>query len=246
MFCSCLHVYIPDLLASRALSNLYPVFLHILAPVSRATTLRRVLYRIRVNHRASSILATAQVLSYASPAPFLSLSSGTISSYTRAYLSSVPCHMGCQWDDLVHSQGARCRRRTCVDSRVHRDKSHGDSAPVEPHGHEMPPPKRTRSGKATGILAAWSAVRTRRKSAARIPKTTINREPKEVGSGTRKLAAPNSKGNHRLPLLGPKFPQGWAEEDADGRLIWVEGSVGEGVVEEQQEQAQEDKLFEIS
>jgi len=126
-----------------------------------------------------------------------------------------------------------------------RDESHGDGAPVEHHGYEMPPPKRAGSGKATGILAARSAARTRRKPAARIPKPIINREPKEMGSGARKLADPNSQGNHRLPLLGPRFPQGWAEQDADGRLIWVEGSVEKGVVEQQREQAQEDKLFKI-
>jgi hypothetical protein len=58
-------------------------------------------------------------------------------------------------------------------------------------------------------------------------------------------ADPNSQADRCLSLLGPRFPQGWAEEDADGRLIWVEGSVEEGVVEQQQEQVQEDKLFEI-
>ena len=126
-----------------------------------------------------------------------------------------------------------------------RDESYGDDAPMGPHGYEMPPSKRAGSGKVTGISAARSAARTRRKPAARIPKTTLNRKPKEVGSGTRKLAAPNSQGDHRLPLLGPRFPQGWAEEDADGRLIWVEGGVVEGVVEEQQEREQEDKLIEI-
>jgi hypothetical protein len=125
-----------------------------------------------------------------------------------------------------------------------RDESHDDGAPVEIHSYEMPPPKRARNGK-TGILAARSAARTRCKPAAMIPKQTINGQPKEVGSGARKLAAPNSQGNHHLPLLGPRFPQGWAEEDADGRLIWVEGSVEEEVVEQQQEQFQEDKLFKI-
>ena len=126
-----------------------------------------------------------------------------------------------------------------------RGESHGDGAPVELDDYEMPPPKRTRSGKATGILAARSAARTRRKPAARIPKQRLNREPKEVGSGASKLAVPNSQGNHCLPLLGPRFPQGWAEEDADGRLIWVEGSVEAGVVEQKQVQVQDDKLFEI-
>jgi hypothetical protein len=116
---------------------------------------------------------------------------------------------------------------------------------VEHYGYEMPPPKRAGSGKATGILAARSAARTRRKPAARIPKAIIKSEPKEMGSGATKFADPNSQGNHRLPLLGPRFPQGRAEEDADGRLIWVEGSVEKGVVEQQQEQAQEDKLFKI-
>jgi hypothetical protein len=126
-----------------------------------------------------------------------------------------------------------------------RDESHDDGAPVEIHSYEMPPRERTGTGKATGILAARSAARTRRKPAARIPKTTKNGKPMEVGSGARKLAAPNSQGNHHLPLLGPRFPQGWAEEDADGRLIWVEGSVEEGVMEQQREQVQEDKLFKI-
>jgi hypothetical protein len=45
-------------------------------------------------------------------------------------------------------------------------------------------------------------------------------------------------------LLGPRLQQGWAEEDADGRLIWVEGSVDEGVVEQQQEQVQLFKILE--
>jgi hypothetical protein len=121
-----------------------------------------------------------------------------------------------------------------------REESYGDDAPVELHGYRMSPPRRAGSGKETGILTAQSAARTRRKSAARIPKTTINREPKEMGSGARKLAAPNLQANHRLPLLGPRFPQGWAE-GADGRLIWLEGSVDGGVVEQQQGQAQGDK-----
>jgi hypothetical protein len=84
------------------------------------------------------------------------------------------------------------------------DESHGDRFPVGLHGCRMPPPKRARSGKATGILAARSAARTRRKPVDRIPNTIIiNGKPKEVGSGARKLAAPNSQGNHRLPMLGP-------------------------------------------
>ena len=126
-----------------------------------------------------------------------------------------------------------------------RDKSHDDGAPVEHYNYEMLPQKRARSSKATGILAARSAARIRRKPAARIPNKTINREPKEVGNGAMKPADPNSQANHCLPLLGPRFPQGWAEEDADGRLIWVEGSVEKGVVEQQQEQAQEVKFFKI-
>jgi hypothetical protein len=60
---------------------------------------------------------------------------------------------------------------TAVSTGKHRrDESHDDGAPVEHHGYEMPPQKRARSGKATGILAARSAARTRRKPAARIPK----------------------------------------------------------------------------
>jgi hypothetical protein len=126
-----------------------------------------------------------------------------------------------------------------------RHESHGEGVPAEHYGYVMLPPKRAGSAKTTGILAARSAARTRRKPAARIPKQRINGDPKKVGSGARKLADPNSQGNHRLPLLGPRFQQGWAEEDADGRLIWVEGSVEDGVVERQQEQTQGDKLFEI-
>ena len=79
-----------------------------------------------------------------------------------------------------------------------RDESHGDDAPIGPHGYEMPPSKRAGSGKVTGISAARSAARTRRKPAARIPKTTLNRKSKEVGSGARKLAALNSQGGHCL------------------------------------------------
>jgi hypothetical protein len=121
------------------------------------------------------------------------------------------------------------------------DESYGDGAPEDLQGHEMPPPKRTGNINTTGVLAARSVARTRRKPAAKIPQMKINREPKEVGSGTRKLPDPNSQGNHHLPSLGPRFPQGWAEEDADGRLIWVEESVEEEVVG----QVQQDKLFEI-
>ena len=123
------------------------------------------------------------------------------------------------------------------------DESHDGDASVELHGYEMPPKKRAGSCRAAGILAARSTASTCRTPTARIPISMINREPKEVGSGARKLAPPNSQANHRLPLLGPRFPQGWAD-DADGRLLCVEGSA-KGVVEQQQAQTQGDKLFKI-
>ena len=133
---------------------------------------------------------------------------------------------------------------TVVVGKRCRDEPHGDGGPLELDGHEMLRPKRARANKATGILTAQSATRTRRKRAARIPETNINRKPMKAGRVVERLATPNSQGIYRRSLPGPRFPQGWAEEDPDGRLIWVEGSVEEKVVQQRQ-QEQEDELFKI-
>ena len=109
----------------------------------------------------------------------------------------------------------------------------GDGGMAGTHTHEMPPPKRARDGRAgaeKGILkAARSAARTRHKPATRIPKQNIKGKPKEVGRGAERLATPNSRGIYRQSLLGPSLQQGWAVA-AEGRPIWVEGSVDEEVV----------------
>jgi hypothetical protein len=136
-----------------------------------------------------------------------------------------------------------------------RDESHGDGAPVIVDGHRTPPQKRVRGDKPNGIFkAAWSAApRTHRKSVTRIPKTSINYEPKQPVRGAERLATPYSHGFHHRSLLGPSLQQGWAEEAADGQLIWVEGSVEEmarrtdsTVQQQQQQQEQEqEEGFEI-
>jgi hypothetical protein len=135
-----------------------------------------------------------------------------------------------------------------------RDESHGDSdkVPAVVDSHEMPPQIRVRGGKANGILkTAQSATTTRQMSATRIPKTRINSEPKQPVRGAERLASPDSQGLHRRSLLGPSVQQGWAEEAADGQLIWVEGSVEETVhriddaVQQQQQEEGQQQLFEI-
>ena len=62
---------------------------------------------------------------------------------------------------------------------------------------------------------------------ARIPKSGTNYEPKQPVRGAERLATPDSQGLHHRSLLGPSLQQGWAEEAADGQLIWVDGSVEE-------------------
>jgi len=81
---------------------------------------------------------------------------------------------------------------------------------------------------------------------ARIPKSKVNCKPKEAGREAKRLATPNAQGIHRQTLLGPGFQQGWAEEAADGRLIWVEGNVEETVQQQQQQQEEvKDEYFKI-
>src|SRR5260370_19298524 len=75
-----------------------------------------------------------------------------------------------------------------------RDEPHGDGGSLELDGHEMLPPKRARANKATGILTAQSAPRTRRKRAARIPETNINRKPMKAARVVERLATPNYQG----------------------------------------------------
>jgi hypothetical protein len=45
------------------------------------------------------------------------------------------------------------------------------------------------------LKAARSALRSHHKPAARIPKSRINREPKEAGRRAERLATPNSQGD---------------------------------------------------
>ena len=107
---------------------------------------------------------------------------------------------------------------TAAPAKRRRHESHDDGTPQ----------KRTRGDKPNGVLkAVGSTIRTRHKSAARIPKTKTNGEPKEAGRGAERLAIPDSQGIHHRSLLGPSLQQGWAVEAADGQLIWVEGSVEE-------------------
>jgi hypothetical protein len=131
-----------------------------------------------------------------------------------------------------------------------RRRDHGEVALVVTNSHEKPPQKRVRRDRENGILkATWSAPRTRRKPVARIPKQEMNDEHKEAGRGAWRLATPDSQGIHHQSLLGPSLQQGWAEEAADGQLIWVEGSVEEvarctdSTVQKQEEAQQE--YFEI-
>ena len=113
-------------------------------------------------------------------------------------------------------------------------------APIDEH--QAPPQKRGRGWQAEGILKTErSAARTRHKPVARIPKTRINGEPKEVGRGAERLATPNTQGFPHRPWQGPSSQQGRGGQTVDGVLIWVEGSVEEepvhqGPVEEQQQQ----------
>ena len=85
--------------------------------------------------------------------------------------------------------------------------------------------KRTRDSTTNGILnTARSATQTQ--PATRIP-DKINSEPKQLVCGAERLATPNPQGLPHRSLSGPSLRQGWAEEAADGQLVWVEGSVEE-------------------
>ena len=131
--------------------------------------------------------------------------------------------------------------------------SHEDRGPVGVDAHKMPPLKRVRGGKAVNGIptkAKWSAIRTRDKPVARIPKTRIDYEPKEAGRGAERLATPSLQGIHHQLLLGPSFQQDWAVEPVNGQPTGVEGSVDEeaehhigSMVQERQEEA--DQLFKI-
>ncbi len=123
-----------------------------------------------------------------------------------------------------------------------RGEPNGDGAPGAPYNYEMPPPNRVRGGEATGILAARPTTRSRHQPAARITGPRINNGAKKAGREAEKLATPNLQGSHHQSSLGPRFQQGWAEEDADGQLIWVKGDVEEKLVPQQKQQAQEYKL----
>ena len=129
-----------------------------------------------------------------------------------------------------------------------RDESHGDRVSVVMNSRGMSPQKRVRGSKANGILkTARSATRTRHKPGARIPQKGNNHEPKQPVRGAERLTTPDSQGFHHRSLLGPSLQQGWAVEAADGKLIWVEGSVEEiahrtdGAVQQQQQQQQKDE-----
>jgi hypothetical protein len=120
---------------------------------------------------------------------------------------------------------------------------------------EMPPRKRVRGGMADGILNTVQSTtisRTRHKHKARIPKPMNNNGPKQPVCGAERLATPDSQGFHHRSLLGPSLQQGWAAEAADGRLIWVEGSVEElahstdtTVRQDQQDEVEQECLFKI-
>jgi hypothetical protein len=58
----------------------------------------------------------------------------------------------------------------------------------------------------------------------------ISNEPKEVGSGAERLAAPNLQEIHHRPMVGPSFQQGCGRKTAEGQLTLVEGSVEVEVV----------------
>jgi hypothetical protein len=117
---------------------------------------------------------------------------------------------------------------TVAPGKRRRDESHNDRVPVVMNSREIPPQKRVKGGKVNGILkTARSTTRTRHKPVARIPKPKINNESKQPVRGAERLATQNSQGVHHRSLLGPSLQQGWAEEAADGQLIWVEGSLEE-------------------
>ena len=112
-----------------------------------------------------------------------------------------------------------------------RDEFQGDEVPGA-IDYPVPSQQRVRDDKTNGIPAARSVARTRHKAVARIPKTKVKMESKEMGRGAERLATPNPQGLHYRPLLGPNFQQGWAVEAADKRQDCVEGSVVEGSVVE--------------
>lgn len=98
----------------------------------------------------------------------------------------------------------------------------------------MPSQKRVREGKANRILKAMRSVdRTRHKSVARIPKTSIYSKPKKVRHEAGRLATSDTQGIVQRSLLRPSFQQGRTVTVgvADGQLI--EGSAeGEAVDDE--------------
>jgi len=120
----------------------------------------------------------------------------------------------------------------------------------------MPPQKRARWRALDGARKkARSVAKTCHKPVARTPKTRISNKPKEAGRGAERLAIPNAPGIYHQSLPGPGFQQGWAVEDVNGQLIWVEERAGEGKMGEvdrmaqqtaqQQQEDTTDELFEI-
>ena len=132
------------------------------------------------------------------------------------------------------------------------EEHHGDKGPVVANTCEMPLQKRARSGATEGILkAARSAARTRHKPVARTPMASISDTPKDAGHGAERLATLNTQGICHQPLLGPSIQQGWAVQDPDGKLIWVEGRVEEeamhhirSTVQQQQGKEEEEEKVE--
>ena len=133
------------------------------------------------------------------------------------------------------------------------EESHGDRTVVGIDSYKAPPQKRARSGATDGIQrTARSIARTRHKPAARTPDLQVENAPTEVGCGAERLATTNAQGVHLQLLLGPSFQQGCAVEATDGQLIWVEGSVEEKVVydndstvQQQRQEGGKDKHFKI-
>ena len=133
------------------------------------------------------------------------------------------------------------------------EESHGDRTVVGIDSYKAPPQKRARSGATDGIQrTARSIARTRHKPATRTPDLQVENAPTEVGCGAERLATTNAQGVHLQLLLGPSFQQGCAVEATDGQLIWVEGSVEEKVVydndstvQQQRQEGGKDKHFKI-
>ncbi|KAF8492604.1 hypothetical protein F5888DRAFT_1729184, partial [Russula emetica] len=108
----------------------------------------------------------------------------------RGNTASLPC-------------GVDTPMRSRAFSKRHRDESHGDGPPWNATSTKCRP---NESG----------AAITHHKPAARIPEKRIRHETKGAGCGADWLVAQNSQAVFRLPLPGPRFPQRWEKEDAEG------------------------------